>query len=506
MALMNVRARCEPNWAYRVTITPNDPDYSLQYASSFLSLPAAWDKTTGSSNLVAVVIDSGIQLDHPDLTANIWTNPGEIPGNGIDDDANGYIDDIHGINAITGTGPPNDDSSHGTHCAGILGAKGNNSTGIAGVSWSAKIAAAKFLDGSGSGYTSDAIESIYYTIALKQAGNNVVVSSNSWGGGGYSAALYTAIQQSIAAGILFVAAAGNDTINTDVYPSYPSSYNLDGIISVASSNSSGNLSYFSNFGTATVDIAAPGSAIRSCIPTSSYAIYSGTSMAAPQVSGIALLAQSICNGSLTVAQLKAAIINSGVAYSSLDGQIATGAIANADGAITAANITCNGAPTATPTNTPENTPTDTPIPPQPTDTPEPEVPTPVPAKGSDPNAKMTITINPESKLAPNDSISITIDNAGTSKRASLLFLGRDLNKRNYSCPEIAVPLTDGAATISFAAPSAIRQFSVVTVSASAGRKNARDSASVISPSKNRSFSAGQRAFRTLCSTIRRAAN
>jgi subtilisin family serine protease len=505
MASMNVRARCEPNWAYRATIAPNDPDYSLQYGSSFLSLPAAWDKTTGSTNLVAVVIDTGIQLNHPDLAANIWTNPAEIAGNSLDDDGNGYIDDIHGINTITGNGAPDDDNGHGTHCAGILGAKGNNSAGIAGVSWNAKIVAAKFLDSSGSGYTSDAIEAIYYAIALKQAGNNVVVTNNSWGGGGYSAALYTAIQQATAAEILFVAAAGNDTLNTDVYPSYPASYNLDGIISVASSNSSGNLSYFSNFGTTSVDIAAPGSLIRSCVPTNSYASYSGTSMAAPQVTGIALLAQSICSGTLTVAQLKAAILNSGVTYPSLDGQIATGAIANADGAVTAADTTCNGAPTATPTNTPENTPTETPNPPEPTDTPQPEQPTPEPAKGADPNAKMTLTINPGSKLSPNDSISISVDNAGTSRQALVQLLGRDSNKRTYSCPPVTIKLTDGAASISFLLPSSTRQFSSISSLASADRKSARDTASVASPSRNRNFTSGQRAFKTLCALLRKAA-
>jgi len=505
MASIRVRARCEPNWAYRATLTPNDPDYSQQYASSFLSLPAAWDKTTGNSDLVAVVIDTGIQLNHPDLSANIWSNPGEIAGNGIDDDANGYIDDVNGINAITGLGDPNDDNGHGTHCAGILGAKGNNSTGIAGVSWNAKIAAAKFLDASGSGYTSDAIESIYYTMALKQAGNNVVVTNNSWGGGGYSAALYIAIHQATAAGILFVAAAGNDTLNTDVYPSYPASYNLDGIISVASSNSSGNLSYFSNFGTTSVDIAAPGSLIRSCVPTNSYASYSGTSMAAPQVTGIALLAQSICSGTLTVAQLKAAILNSGVAYSSLNGQIATGAIANADGAITAANISCNGAPTATPTNTPENTPTDTPTPPESTSTPEPEPPTPDPAPGTGPDAKMAVTINPGDNLAPKDSISITINNGGASRQASLQLLARDSSKRSYSCPAVTVTLNDEAASLTFVAPSAIRQFSSITALASSNRKSARDSSSILNPLRNRSLTAGQKAFKTLCNLVRRSA-
>jgi subtilisin family serine protease len=505
MASIKVRARCEPNWVYRATITPNDPDYSLQYASSFLSLPAAWDKTTGNSNLVAVVIDTGIQLNHPDLSANIWSNPGENAGNGIDDDANGYVDDVSGINAITGLGDPNDDNGHGTHCAGILGARGNNSTGITGVSWNAKIAAAKFLDASGSGYTSDAIESIYYTIALRQAGNNVVVSNNSWGGGGYSAALYTAIQQATAAGILFVAAAGNDTLNTDVYPSYPASYSLDGIISVASSNSSGNLSYFSNFGTTSVDIAAPGSLIRSCVPTNSYASYSGSSMAAPQVTGIALLAQSICGGTLTVDQLKTAILNSGVAYSSLDGQIATGAIANADGAVTAADTTCNGAPTAAPTNTPENTPTETPAPPESTNTPEPAQPTPEPAPGTDPDAKMAVTINPAGNLAPKSSISITIDNGGANRQASLQLLARDSSKRSYSCPAVTVTLNGGAASITFVAPSAIRQFSSITALASSSRKSARDSASISNPLRNRSLAAGQKSVKTLCSLVRRAA-
>jgi subtilisin family serine protease len=506
LASMKIRARCEPNWAYKATITPNDPEYSLQYASSFLSLPAAWDQTTGNSNLVAVVIDTGIQVDHPDLAANIWINPGEVAGNGIDDDSNGYIDDVHGINAITGSGNPNDDNGHGTHCAGILGAKGNNSAGIAGVSWNGKIAAAKFLDSSGSGYTSDAIEAINYSIALKQAGNNVVVSNNSWGGGGYSAALYTAIQQATSAGILFVAAAGNDTLNTDVYPSYPASYDLAGIITVASSSSSGDLSYFSNFGTTSVDIAAPGSAIKSSVPTSSYATYSGTSMAAPQVTGIALLVQSICNGSLTVSQIKAAILNSGVAYASLSGLVATGSIANANGSVTTANATCNGAPSATPTNTPENTPTDTPVPSTPTNTPEPEQPTatPEPARGSDPNRPLTIALNPDRSLKPQDTLRIDLDNAGSATQASLVLTAKDTNKRSYSCSPVRIAIADGATSENFILPSAIRQFSSITIVASASRKTAKDTASVANPSRNRTAAAGRRALTIICNALRQA--
>lgn len=211
------RYRCESNHAYFTDAVPDDTYFVNQYASNLMSLPAAWDKTTGSSSAIALVIDTGIAYTHPDLVNNIWSNPLEIAGDGIDNDGNGYIDDLHGINAILNDGDPLDDHGHGTHCAGILGAQGNNGQGIAGVAWNTKIAAAKFISSGGSGSLANAIKAINYGTALRTAGNNVVVSNNSWGGSTYSSTLAATIQAAGDAGILFVTSAGNSTAPQPFY-------------------------------------------------------------------------------------------------------------------------------------------------------------------------------------------------------------------------------------------------------------------------------------------------
>jgi len=347
-------ATCSPNWALTASRTPNDQYHYLQYGSGLMSLPTAWDYTTGSDSLLALVIDTGVSYSHPDLAPNMWRNPGEIEANGIDDDKNGYIDDVYGINAINGSGDPNDDNGHGTHAAGILGARGNNSIGSAGVAWNTKIVAAKFLNSSGSGSVANAIKSIQYGNALKRAGYNVVVSNNSWGGSGYSPALASAILESSNLGILFVAAAGNESANNDAVMSYPASYSIPNVVSVASVGSDGALSSFSNYGASSVHIAAPGNRIVSSYPNSSYVLMSGTSMAAPQVSGVALLAQAICNGSLTLPKLKDALLKTGTVYPSLQGKTISSSIVNALGAVQSAQSQC--APTPTPTAAPSSTP------------------------------------------------------------------------------------------------------------------------------------------------------
>jgi subtilisin family serine protease len=513
LASLKQRARCEPNWAYYASVTPNDPSYSQQYASSFLSLPDAWGSTTGNNNLIAIVIDSGVQYTHPDLAANMWTNPSEIASNGIDDDGNGYIDDVHGINAINGSGDPMDDDEHGTHCAGILGAQGNNGIGISGVAWNVKIAAAKFLDSEGSGFLSDAIESINYAISLKQAGNNIVVSNNSWGGGGYSASLYSAIQQSISAGILFVAAAGNSSNDNDQYPTYPASYNLSGVLSVASTNGSGERSYFSNYGATSVDIAAPGSNIYSCLPTNTYGLLSGTSMAAPQVAGIALLAQSACHGSLTTSQVKDAILNSGVTYAALSGLVSTGAIANAANAVTAASAICDAgpSPTNTPAATATPTSTETPVSSEPTATPEPDPTTPVPptptpsqGNGTGSPRRLTVSFNPDRKLRPSTPLLVKISGGGTSSTASLQLFGKDRQRRSYSCPEAQARLVNGTANISLMLPQGVRFFQSLTIVATTTRSNARDSASIFGSTKPRNYAFAKREFLQVCSILTKA--
>jgi subtilisin family serine protease len=365
------RVRCEPDFIAYASKTPNDPLYQYQYAVSNMALESAWELTTGDTDILTLVLDTGIQYDHPDLADNVWVNPGEIPNNGIDDDGNGYRDDVHGFNAIYNTGDPYDDNGHGTHCAGILGASGDNGEGITGAAWRTKIVSAKFLAQNGGGRISDALKGIYYGIALKQAGHNIVVSNNSWGMNSYSAALYTAIQASEEVGIAFVAAAGNNRQHTDENPHYPSSFNLDGIIAVASTDSEDRLSTFSNFGPRSVDIAAPGTSILSSYISSIYERLSGTSMATPQITGVVILMQAACRGTLTTAEVKEILLTTGTYSGALNGVILSNSVVNAYQAVRASIELCDArqpeptpTPSATPTatQTPVNTPTSTPSP------------------------------------------------------------------------------------------------------------------------------------------------
>lgn len=368
---------CSPNYAVFAQAAPNDPAYGSQYAASIMQLPEAWNVTTGSDSVLVMVVDTGVSYNHPDLAPNMWANPGEIPGDGVDNDRNGYIDDIYGINAITRTGDPLDDNGHGSHCAGIIGARGNNALGVSGVAWQVKIVAAKFLNQFGSGSTGDAIRAINYGTWLRQAGYPLIVSNNSWGGSSYSSALRAAIQNATASGVLFVAAAGNNGTRNDTQPFYPASYSLPGVISVASTNSLNTFSTFSNYGTYSVHIAAPGEGILSLGLSNNYTTKSGTSMAAPQVSGIAALMQAACGNSLTNLQVRDAILNNGTVNSSLSTKVQTSSIANGFRAVEAAVAACPVVPpgstatetatplpgyTQVPTVTPVNTPTPTPSP------------------------------------------------------------------------------------------------------------------------------------------------
>ena len=322
-----VAVACSPNFLYTIDRTPNDPRFGELWGLGTAGVDArpAWDITTGSSDVVVAVIDSGVDYNHPDLRDNMWVNTQEIPGNGIDDDRNGYIDDIHGISAVTGSGDPMDDNGHGTHVAGTVGARGNNGVGVVGVNWNVKIMGLKFITSSGGGSLSDAIEAIDYMVTMKQRGVNIVASNNSWGGRGFSTTLQNTIETSIEAGIAFVAAAGNEGVNNDneSIASYPASYPLEGIVSVAAMDQNQNLASFSNYGTHSVDIAAPGVGILSTSLNGTYRSLSGTSMASPHVAGALALLSSV-NPSHSASQLITALYETGVDYPTLTGQVATG--------------------------------------------------------------------------------------------------------------------------------------------------------------------------------------
>jgi subtilisin-like proprotein convertase family protein/subtilisin family serine protease len=333
----------EPNYTVYLSVVPNDPSFGNLWglhntgqaggtAGADIQAVDAWNATTGSAEIVVGIVDTGIDYTHPDLAANMWRNPGEVAGNGVDDDGNGYIDDIHGINTIAGSGDPMDDHDHGSHCAGTIGAVGGNGVGVAGVSWNVSMVGLKFLSAAGSGSTADAIEAINYAVALKNRGVNLRVLNNSWGGGGFSQALQDAIATANNAGILFVAAAGNNAGNNDSTPHYPSSYDVPNVLAVASTTRTDAISSFSNYGASSVDMGAPGSEILSTTTGNAYAVFSGTSMATPHVAGAAALVLSF-NHALTVAELKDILISSGDPISALAGWTVSGKRLNVASAV-----------------------------------------------------------------------------------------------------------------------------------------------------------------------------
>lgn len=335
-------AFAEPNWIYQHAATLNDPyvtNGSLWGMGSGFGVGAttAWtNNKVGSSTVYVGIIDEGVFIGHSDLKANIWVNAREIAGNKIDDDGNGFIDDVNGWDFDGNNNSVYDGTSddHGTHVAGTIGGVGGNGLGVAGVCWNVKMIPVKFLGRNG-GTTANAIKAVNYLNDLKsRQGINLVASNNSWGGGGYSAALDAAIGAANTAGILFVAAAGNASSNNDAVANYPSNYSQPNIIAVASITSTGALSSFSNYGVTQVDIGAPGSGIWSTIPgrnnSSSYASYNGTSMATPHVTGACALYASIYTGA-TATQIKAAILNSATPTSSLSGKTVTGGRLNVSG-------------------------------------------------------------------------------------------------------------------------------------------------------------------------------
>lgn len=313
--------------------TPNDLLYAfgLQYGlnnTGFLGAvpdvdvdaPEAWTITTGSPDVVVAIIDTGIALSHPDLKNNLWVNDREIPGNNIDDDRNGYIDDIHGANFLTDSGNPNDDNLHGTHVAGIVAAECFNSRGVCGVAPSVKLMALKLLDAQGSGDGAGLLKALRYAIDMKRRGVNLKVLNMSFGGNETLDEVLELFEEARRAGILIVTAAGNDSSDNDALPVYPANYRLSNLLSVAAINDLGQLAYFSNYGAQYVDVGAPGASIWSTFLFGFYFPLDGTSMAAPFVSGIgALIASRYPH--YTPAQIRQKIVTSVKPYRHLQGRI-----------------------------------------------------------------------------------------------------------------------------------------------------------------------------------------
>ncbi len=340
-------AYAEPNWIYTHAAVSNDPYYTNgslwgmygdgtspanQYGSQAGEAWAA--NRTGSASVYVGIIDEGIQFDHPDLNGQVWTNPYDA-ADGLDNDNNGYVDDVRGWdfanndNTIYDGGRKGTVDNHGTHVSGTIGAKGNGA-GVVGVNWNVTLISGKFLGRSG-GTLANAVRAVDYFTDLKTAkGLNIVATNNSWGGGGFSQSLLDAISRANTANILFVAAAGNNGTDNDATASYPSNYNVPNVIAVAAIDRTGALASFSQYGVTTVDLGAPGVGVWSTTAVNSYSSYSGTSMATPHVTGGAALYASTHPGS-SAATIKNAILISAVPTTSLAGKTVTGGRLNVSG-------------------------------------------------------------------------------------------------------------------------------------------------------------------------------
>lgn len=337
----------EPDPIVHASQAPNDPSFDVLWglqnigqtvdgdpgtAGADANVWPVWTTWTGDPDFRIAVIDTGVNYAHPDLMDNIWTNPGEIAGNGVDDDGNGLVDDVHGYDFINEDPDPMDDHAHGSHVSGTIGAVGNNGVGVVGINWRCKIVGLKFLGAGGSGPLSGAIRSLEYCLA-----NNIKVSNNSYGGGPHSQSMYLAIQNAQAVQHLFVAAAGNDASNNDLFPAYPASYDLPNVISVAATNNDDQLAPFSNFGAVSVDLGAPGVTVLSTVLGSNYSYFQGTSMASPHVAGVAGLIYSRFPG-ITFGEVRSRLLDSVRPVAALASKTLTGGVVNAF----AAFGDCNG--------------------------------------------------------------------------------------------------------------------------------------------------------------------
>jgi len=323
----------EPDYVYRLALVPDDSSFTQLWgmnntgqsgglAGFDIDAAAAWDDHTDSPGVIIGSVDTGVDETHPDLDANGWVNAGEIAGNGIDDDNNGYVDDTIGWDFISNDNDPQDGHSHGTHTMGTAAAEGNNGIGVAGVTWSARIMVLKGCSDGGSCPSSATIPAIDYA-----TDNGAMLTSNSWGGGGFSQSMLDAINRANNAGVLFSAAAGNAGSNNDISAFYPANYDVPNVISVASVDRFGNRSSFSNYGATTVDLGAPGSSIYSTTPNGGYGTKSGTSMACPHVSG-ALAFLMGANPNLNYLDYKQILMDSTEPNDALAGRTITGGTLN----------------------------------------------------------------------------------------------------------------------------------------------------------------------------------
>jgi len=329
----------EPNFEFRLDNTPvypDDPGFADTWGlhntgqsggtiDADIDAPEAWGITTGSSSVVVAVIDSGVDWDHPDLAANIWSNENEVV-DGVDNDHNGYIDDVRGWDFYNHDNDPSDDNSHGTHIAGTIAALGDNATGVAGIAWNAQIMPLKILGSDNVGSVFDAVEALNYAVAM-----GATVSNNSYGGM-VSTAFYDAISAANDAGHVFVTSAGNDNQDNDTIAHYPSSYDLDNIIAVAATDRNDNKASWSNYGATSVDLAAPGVSIYSTWNDGTYDWKQGTSMAAPHVTGTVALVQSL-RPDWSATEVVDSVLGSVDPITALSGKVKTGGRLNAHGAV-----------------------------------------------------------------------------------------------------------------------------------------------------------------------------
>jgi len=317
----------EPDYVIPFSLTPNDKAFVDGDLWGLHNIDAvrAWNLSVGSSDVVVAVIDTGVRYTHQDLRNQMWVNVDEVANNGKDDDNDGFVDNIYGIDAVNDDGDPMDDNGHGTHCAGTIGAEANNGHPHVGVAWKVRLMACKSISGMGTGTTSDAVKCIDWAVT-----NGAQVLSLSWGHSDESNALFSALKKAKEKGVVVVAAAGNEGANTDKSPHYPSGYELDNIISVAAINKTGRLTSWSNYGARSVDLAAPGDDIysTSAESDSGYVALSGTSMACPHVSGIAalMLAQ---NPKITPSDLRVKLIRAVTPATNLKGRTVSGGYGNA---------------------------------------------------------------------------------------------------------------------------------------------------------------------------------